>query len=51
MIHADLVTYMAVKKSTNDKGDLVIGNDLLVNEVVLTAMFELVHDRRGNISL
>jgi hypothetical protein len=47
---ADPVTHMTVKDASYDEGDLVIGDDLLVNEEVFAAVFELAHDGRGDIT-
>ena len=33
-----------IQNSTDDKGYLIIGNDLLVDEVITATMFELTHD-------
>jgi hypothetical protein len=47
---ADPVAHTTVENTSYDERDLIIGDDLLVNEEVFTAVFELVHDCRGDIA-
>jgi hypothetical protein len=46
----DPITDAVIKDTPEDEGYLIIRHDLFVHKVVLTRVFELTHNRRGDVS-